>query len=148
MTSSARLPSDSQNSRRTAQRSSSPIGTGRVAIPLRNKGVPVTGIELSEPMIAKLRTKADEATVPVTQGDMATTRVPGEFSVVYLVYNTIMNLQTQDEQVACFVNAAAHLRPAGCFVVEVGVPDLRALPHGRDGVVFGARDRLPRCRHL
>ena len=89
------------------------IGTGRVAVPLAERGVPVTGIELSAPMVDQLRTKVDEATIPVVVGDMATTRAPGEFTLVYLVFNTISNLLTQAEQVACFRNAARHLRPAG-----------------------------------
>lgn len=100
------------------------VGTGRVAIPLAQRGVPVTGIELSAPMIERLREKVDEQTLPVAHGDMATTRVEGEFALVYLVFNTIGNLLTQEEQVACFRNAAAHLRPGGCFVVELWVPDL------------------------
>ncbi len=112
------------------------IGTGRVAVPLMARGVPVTGIELSRPMVERLRAKADEATVPVVVGDMATTRVPGEFTLVYLVYNTISNLLTQDEQVACFRNAARHLVPGGRFVVELWVPELRTLPPGRRATVF------------
>jgi SAM-dependent methyltransferase len=111
------------------------IGTGRVAVPLAARGVPVTGIELSRPMAEQLRTKADEATIPVVAGDMATTRAPGEFSLVYLVYNTISNLLTQAEQVACFRNAAAHLSPGGRFVIELWVPDLRRLPPGQDAIV-------------
>ena len=87
------------------------IGTGRVGIPLAARGVPVTGIELSEPMVKQLRRKADEASLPVVVGDMATTVVPGEFSLVYLVFNSISNLLTQEEQVECFRNAARHLRP-------------------------------------
>jgi SAM-dependent methyltransferase len=112
------------------------IGTGRVAVPLAARGVPVTGIELSRPMIDRLRTKADESAIPVVQGDMATARAGGKFTLVYLVYNTISNLLTQDEQVACFANAARHLRPGGRFVVELWVPDLRRLPPGRDAAVF------------
>jgi SAM-dependent methyltransferase len=112
------------------------IGTGRVAVPLAQKGVPVTGIELSEPMIDQLRTKADEATIPVVVGDMATTRVSGTFQLVYLVFNTISNLLTQAEQVACFRNAARHLAPGGRFVIELGVPDLQKLPPGQEGVIF------------
>ena len=107
------------------------VGTGRVGVALAQRGVPVVGIELSEPMAAELRAKVDEATLPVLIGDMATTRAPGEFTLVYLVYNTISNLLTQDEQVACFVNAAAHLVPGGRFVIECGVPDLRRLPPGQ-----------------
>lgn len=113
------------------------VGTGRVAVPLAARGVPVTGIELSRPMIDELRTKVDEATVPVVVGDMATARAPGEYTLVYLVYNTISNLLTQAEQVACFRNAARHLVPGGRFVVELGVPALRVLPPGQRATVFG-----------
>ena len=112
------------------------IGTGRLAVPLHARGVPVAGIELSEPMVAQLRRKVGADAVPVTVGDMATTRVPGEFALVYLVFNTIGNLRTQAEQVACFRNAAAPLAPGGRFVVEVGVPDLRRLPPGQVAVPF------------
>lgn len=112
------------------------IGTGRVAVPLHERGVPVTGIELSTAMIDELRTKVDEAAIPVIVGDMATTAAPGHFSLVYLVYNTISNLLTQREQVACFRNAARHLEAGGCFVIELGVPDLRKLPPGQTAVVF------------
>jgi SAM-dependent methyltransferase len=106
------------------------IGTGRVGVPLAERGVPVTGIELSTAMVGRLREKADEATIPVVVGDMATTRGEGEFTLVYLVFNTISNLLTQDEQVACFVNAARHLSPGGRFVIELWVPELRRLPPG------------------
>ena len=112
------------------------VGTGRVAVPLAAAGVRVSGVELSAPMVAVLRTKATEDEIPVVLGDMATTRVPGDFSLVYLVFNTIGNLLTQAEQVACFRNAARHLTPGGRFVVELGVPDLRVLPPGQSGVVF------------
>ena len=114
------------------------VGTGRVAIPLAGRGVRVTGIELSRPMIDQLRTKADEATIPVVAGDMATTVVPGRFTLVYLVYNTISNLLDQAAQVACFRNAARHLGPGGRFVVELWVPELRSLPPGRQATVFHA----------
>ncbi|MFB8766980.1 class I SAM-dependent methyltransferase [Nocardiopsis alba] len=116
------------------------VGTGRVAIPLVERGVPVTGIELAEAMLARLREKAGETALPVTVGDMATTRVPGDFTLVYLVYNTIGNLLEQDEQVECFRNAARHLRPGGRFVVELGVPDLRRLSPGQEGALFAAED--------
>ena len=106
------------------------IGTGRVAVPLAERGVPVSGIELSTAMLEQLRTKADEAAIPVTVGDMSAVRVPGEFTLVYLVYNTISNLLTQEEQVACFRNAARHLSPGGRFVIELWVPELRRLPPG------------------
>ena len=112
------------------------IGTGRVGIPLASRGVPVSGIELSEAMVAMLRTKVDAEALPVWLGDMATTRVPGEFALVYLVYNALSNLRTQDEQVACFRNASAHLRPGGRFVVELLVPPLRRLPPGQLAAPF------------
>jgi SAM-dependent methyltransferase len=112
------------------------IGTGRVAVPLAGRGVPVTGVELSRPMIDQLRTKADAQQIPVVVGDMATTRAPGAFTLVYLVYNTISNLLTQAEQIACFQNAARHLTPGGCFVIELWVPELRKLPPGQPGTVF------------
>lgn len=110
------------------------IGTGRVGIPLAARGIPVTGIELSEPMVTELRRKVDEATLPVVIGDMATTRVPGEFTLVYLVWNSISNLRTQQEQVDCFRNAARHLRPGGRFVIELWVPAVRRLPPGQVAV--------------
>jgi SAM-dependent methyltransferase len=106
------------------------VGTGRIALPLARRGVRVHGIDLSEAMIARLGTKPDAERIVVTLGDFATTTVEGRFSLVYLVANTIMNLTTQDEQVACFRNAAAHLEPNGCFVVEVLVPRLQRLPPG------------------
>jgi SAM-dependent methyltransferase len=112
------------------------IGTGRIALPLARRGVPVHGIDMSRAMVARLRAKPGGADIPVTIGDFATTRVDGSFSVVYLVFNTIMNLTTQQAQVDCFANAAAHLAPGGCFVVEVMVPDLRRLPPGQDAVPF------------
>ncbi|MEV4514755.1 class I SAM-dependent methyltransferase [Dactylosporangium sp. NPDC049525] len=114
------------------------IGTGRVAVPLAARGVPVTGIELSQAMLQRLREKADEAAIPVVVGDMATATAPGEYTLVYLVYNTISNLLTQAEQVACFRNAARHLAPGGRFVIELEVPDLRRLPPGQPAVVFAA----------
>lgn len=106
------------------------IGTGRVALPLADRGVDVHGLELSSAMVAQLRAKPGGAELPVTLGDMATTRVPGSFSLVLLVFNTIMNLTSQDAQVACFRNAATHLAPGGRFLVEVGVPQLQRLPPG------------------
>ena len=112
------------------------VGTGRVALPLAARGVPVSGIELSSAMADRLRAKDDAGLVDVTMGDMATTRVDGRFRLVYLVFNTIGNLTAQDQQVACFANAAAHLEPGGCFLIEVGVPDLRRLPPGVDAQVF------------
>ncbi len=106
------------------------VGTGRIALPLAARGVPVHGIELSRAMVARLRAKPGGGEVPVTVGDMAAARADGSFRVTYLVFNTIMNLTTQAAQVACFRNAAAHLEPGGRFVVEVGVPGLRRLPPG------------------
>jgi SAM-dependent methyltransferase len=106
------------------------IGTGRIALPLSQRGVQVHGIELSPAMAERLRAKAGADDIGVTIGDFATTRVDGSFRLAYLVYNTIMNLTSQDEQVECFRNVAAHLEPGGCFVIEVGVPDLRRLPPG------------------
>ena len=112
------------------------IGTGRVGVPLAERGVPVTGIELSGAMIDQLRTKVDEAAIPVIAGDMATTVAPGQFALVYLVFNTISNLLTQAEQVACFRNAARHLTPGGRFVIELWVPELRRLPPGQQATVW------------
>jgi len=106
------------------------IGTGRIALPLARRGIRVHGIDLSEAMVARMRVKPGAERVGVTIGDFATATVDGRFSVVYLVANTIMNLTTQDEQVACFQNAARHLEPGGCFVIEVLVPGLQRLPPG------------------
>ena len=119
------------------------IGTGRIAVPLSDRGVPVHGIDLSEAMVARLRAKPGGDVIGVTIGDFSTTRVEGTFTVAYVVYNTINNLITQDAQVACFQNAASHLAPGGCFVIEVGVPSLRRLPPGQTAVPFTvAPDRL------
>ncbi len=106
------------------------IGTGRIALPLRRRGVPVHGIELSKAMAARLRSKPGSEEIGVTIGDFATTTVDGTFSVAYLVFNTILNLTTQAAQIQCFRNVAAHLEPGGCFVIEVGVPGLQRLPPG------------------
>ena len=120
----------------TDARSSSAIGTGRIALPLAQRGVPVHGIDMSEAMVARLRAKPGGEDIGVTIGDFATTKVDGSFSLAYLVFNTIMNLTTQAAQVACFRNAAAHLEPGGCFVIEVVVPELRRLPPGETFHVF------------
>ena len=112
------------------------IGTGRIAVPLAQRGVRVHGIDLSEAMVARLRAKAGAAEIGVAIGDFATATVDGTFSLAYLVYNTIENLTTQDAQVACFANAAAHLEPGGCFVIEVQVPELQRLPRGEKYVPF------------
>ncbi len=106
------------------------IGTGRIALPLAHRGIRVHGIELSSAMLARLRAKPGAEQIEVTIGDFATAKVEGTFSLAYLVFNTINNLTTQDEQVACFRNVATHLEPGGCFVIEVGVPGLQRLPPG------------------
>ena len=112
------------------------IGTGRIALPLAQRGVPVHGIDMSRAMVARLRAKPGGDAIGVTFGDYATTRVEGMFSLVYLVYNTIMNLTTQEAQVACFRNAAGHLAPGGCFVIETHIPELRKLPPGQNVLPF------------
>ena len=116
------------------------IGTGRIALPLAQRGIPVHGIDLSEEMVARMRAKPGAGDIAVTIGDFATTRVEGSFSLAYVVFNTIGNLTTQDAQVACFQNVANHLEPAGCFVIELGVPDLRRLPPGERFVLFAVSD--------
>jgi SAM-dependent methyltransferase len=108
------------------------VGTGRIALPLVRRGVPVHGIDLSRAMLARLRARSGGDAIEVTIGDFATTKVDGTFALAYLVFNTISNLTTQEAQVACFRNVAAHLEPGGCFVIEVGVPELRRLPPGQD----------------
>jgi SAM-dependent methyltransferase len=107
------------------------IGTGRIALPLCRAGVRVAGIDISPDMVSLLRAKPGSDAIDVTIGDCATTRIPGTFSLVYIVFNSISNLNSQDEQVACFANAAAHLDTRGCFVVELWIPDLRGFPHGQ-----------------
>jgi SAM-dependent methyltransferase len=116
------------------------IGTGRLALPLAARGVTVHGIDLSAAMVARLRDKPGGADLDVAIGDFATTRVPGEFALAYLVFNTIWSLTSQDAQVACFRNVAAHLAPGGCFVVEVAVPGLRWLLPGQTTMVFDLSD--------
>jgi SAM-dependent methyltransferase len=106
------------------------IGTGRIALPLTQRGIRVHGIDLSEAMVARLRAKPGAEKIGVTIGDFATTTVEGTFSVAYLVFNTINNLTTQEEQIGCFQHVGAHLEPGGCFVIEVGVPGLQRLPPG------------------
>jgi len=115
------------------------IGTGRVAIPLAERGVSVTGVELSQPMVDQLHRKMPD--LPVVVGDMATSKVPGEFSLVYLVWNSIGNLRTQAEQVACFGNAARHLAPGGRLVIELEIPGIRRFPPGQDAVPFHIGER-------
>jgi SAM-dependent methyltransferase len=116
------------------------IGTGRVALPLAQRAVRVEGIELSRPMVERLRAKEGGTQIPVTIGDMSTTRVAGDFSLVYLVFNTINNLTSQEAQVACFQNAAAHLEPGGYFLIEVGVPPLQRLSKGETLLAFDRSD--------
>ena len=116
------------------------IGTGRIALPLMMQGIEVHGIELSNAMLAKLVEKTGGDRIPVIQGDFATTSCKGSFSLVYLIFNTIMNLTTQDEQVKCFQNAASHLEPGGSFVIEVMVPALQKLPFGETNHVFECND--------
>jgi SAM-dependent methyltransferase len=112
------------------------IGTGRIALPLARRGMPVHGIELSNAMVARLRAKPGGDDIEVTIGDFSTATVDETFSVAYVVFNTIMNLTTQAAQVACFRNVAAHLEPGGCFVVEVMVPELQRLPPGETTRAF------------
>jgi hypothetical protein len=116
------------------------VGTGRIALPLAARGVPVHGIELSRAMASRLAGKPGADAVSITIGDMATIRVEGSFALVYLVFNTIMNLTSQEAQVACFRNAAAHLEPGGCFVIEVMVPELQRLPSGESFRAFRVDD--------
>jgi len=116
------------------------IGTGRIALPLAQRGVPVHGIELSRAMTARMQAKPGGDEIDVTIGDFATASVAGTFSLAYLVYNTIMNLTTQEAQVACFRNVASHLEPGGCFVVEVMIPELRRLPPGETFHVFNGQE--------
>jgi Methyltransferase domain len=116
------------------------VGTGRIALPLAQRGVPTHGIDLSRPMVERLQAKPGGDEIGVTIGDFATTTVDGSFSLVYLVCNTIMNVTTQEAQVACFGNAAAHLRPGGCFVIKVMIPELQRLPPGETLHVVDASD--------
>ena len=116
------------------------IGTGRIALPLSQRGVPVHGIDLSEAMVARMRAKPGGEEIPVAIGDFATTQVGRSFPLVYLVFNTIVNLTSQDEQIACFENAAAHLAPRGAFVIEVGIPSLRRLRPGETVIVSHYRE--------
>jgi SAM-dependent methyltransferase len=112
------------------------VGTGRVALALSARGVQVSGIELSSSMVDRLRRKPGAEAIAVTVGDMTTERIAGTFKLVYLVANSIMNVTTQQEQVATFRNAAAHLEPRGTFVLEVMVPQLRLFPPGEKARVF------------
>ncbi len=119
------------------------IGTGRLALPLNRRGVRVHGIELSPAMVDALRAQPGSGDIEVTIGDFSTTRVPGSFKLVYLALNTIMNLTTRDAQVECFRNAAAHLEPGGCFLIEVVVPPWQRLPPGETVIPFDVS-----CAHL
>ncbi len=124
------------------------IGTGRVAVPLSEAGVEVAGIELCQPMIDQLRTKASAEVIPVVLGDMTTACAVGSFSLVFFVFNGISNVLTQDRQIAVFENAARHLEPGGRFVIELWVPGLRTLPPGANRVSVCGTTRLSRCRRL
>jgi SAM-dependent methyltransferase len=117
------------------------IGTGRIALPLAGRGVSVHGIELSRAMADRLKAKPGADAVGVTIGDFSTTRVEGSFRLAYILVNTIMNLTSQEAQVACFRNVAAHLEPGGCFVMEVLVPELQRLPPGETHRVFSTEER-------
>jgi hypothetical protein len=117
------------------------IGTGRIGLPLAQRGVAVQGIEMSRAMVAKMQQKPGAEKIPVTIGDFTATKLDAQFSLVYVVFNTIMNVTTQEQQVACFESAAAHLVPGGCFVVEVGVPDLQRLPPGETFRPFHVSER-------
>ena len=117
------------------------IGTGRIALPLAERGIEVHGVDLSSAMVARLRAKPGGQSVPVVIGDFSTTTVPGVFSLIYLVYNTIENVTTQAGQVAAFRNAARHLVPGGVFVIECLMPELRRLPEGATAVVFDIGQR-------
>jgi SAM-dependent methyltransferase len=112
------------------------IGTGRIALPLVKRGVKVKGIELSKAMVAELRKKESGSAIEVTIGDMISTRVEGSFSLVFLVFNTIDNLTSQDAQVACFENAAAHLMPGGRFLIETQIPPMQRIPFGETKRAF------------
>jgi SAM-dependent methyltransferase len=114
------------------------IGTGRIALPLSQRGVQIHGIDLSQPMVDELRAKPGGGAIEVTIGDFSTTRVDGSFALAYLVFNTIENLTSQHAQVACFQNVAAHLAPGGRFLIECAIPGLRRLPYGERFVVFDA----------
>jgi SAM-dependent methyltransferase len=112
------------------------VGTGRIALPLSARGLLVSGIELSPHMVEQLQQKPGSGAIEVVVGDMATARAVGSFELVYIVANSIMNLTTQEEQVATVANAAAHLAPGGHFVVEVIVPQLRRVPPSAAGWIF------------
>jgi SAM-dependent methyltransferase len=116
------------------------IGTGRVALPLHARGVAVSGIDLSAAMVERLRAKPGGSDIEVVVGDMTTARLGSSHSLVYVIWNSLMNLTTQDLQVECFVNAARHLRPGGRFVVEVTVPQLQRLPPGETARPFLVSD--------
>lgn len=107
------------------------IGTGRIALPLAERGIRVAGIDDSAAMLKRLREKPGAERIEITHGDFASTRVDAEFDLVYVIFNTISNLTTQDAQVACFQNAAARLRSGGRFVIENNVPALQSLPLGQ-----------------
>ena len=117
------------------------IGTGRIALPLAERGVDVRGIDLSDAMVARLRAKPGGERLSVSIGDFTSTEVEGDVSLVYLVYNTIENVTSQAGQVAAFRNAARHLAPGGVFLIECLMPELRRLPEGATAVVFDIGER-------
>jgi len=112
------------------------IGTGRIAIPLSRRGVAVHGVDLSPAMLTQLRAQPDAGAIGVTVGDFARVTVGRTFRLAYLLRNTITNLTTQDEQIDCFRNVAAHLEPAGLFVIENYIPALQQIPPGETIRVF------------
>lgn len=116
------------------------IGTGRIALPLAARGLEVSGIELSKAMVAELRKTEQSLPLEIAIGDMTTTRLPGAFSLVYLVFNTIDNLTSQEAQIACFANASRHFMPGGTFVIETNVPPLQHLPFGETLRAFAVAD--------
>lgn len=116
------------------------IGTGRVALPLAKQGLDVSGIEFSQPMVDQMRAKLGGDAIPVVVGDMAEAKVDGQFSLVFLVFNTICNLTSQEAQTACFQNAAEHLQQGGHFVIETFVPPIQRLPRGERFRAFDAGD--------
>jgi SAM-dependent methyltransferase len=117
------------------------VGTGRIALPLAARGVPVHGIDLSREMVERLRAKPGGEGIGITIGDFSSAKADGTFRLAYLVFNTIANVTTQAGQVAVFRNVAAQLEPGGRFVIEVGIPDLRRLPMGERYVIFDFGER-------
>lgn len=107
------------------------IGTGRLALPLSERGLEVHGIDVSERMVARLRAKPGGDAIPVTMGDFAEVPVEGDFALIFVAFNTLFGLLTQEDQVRCFVNVAKHLAEGGVFVVEAFFPDLARFDRGQ-----------------